>query len=493
MLTRLKVHGFKNLLDVDVSFGPFTCVAGPNASGKSNLFDAIKFLSLLAERPLVEAATGIRGDDGKPADVRELFHRVGDRVLRTMRFEAEMIVPATGTDTLGQQAKASTTFLTYRLELAYRETVTPETPSELEVIFEELDRIKIKDAFRHLHFEHSARWRSSAVTGRRQTPLISTEIEDGRRLVKIHQDQRAGRMRQLLASRLPRTALSSSDAAETPTALMARREMQSWRELQLEPSALREPDSFRAPRVLGNDGSHLASTVSYLYELGESEDGGGGEDFLACLSNTLAALIEDVGAIRVERDESRELLTLVVEDRLGTRHTARALSDGTLRFLALAIVEADPRFRGVLCLEEPENGIHPDRIRPMLDLLRGISVDTKEPVGDLNPLRQVIVNTHSPGVVGEVLDDELLVVVPVIAREDSRQFTKAAFRWLNDTWRARASPEVPTVSRGVLISYLNPHVDEEEMASPLGEGRVGPRPRVKDREDMQQLRLSLSA
>ncbi len=41
MLTRLKVSGFKNLVDVDVHFGPFTCIAGANGVGKSNLFDAI--------------------------------------------------------------------------------------------------------------------------------------------------------------------------------------------------------------------------------------------------------------------------------------------------------------------------------------------------------------------------------------------------------------------------------------------------------------------
>lgn len=30
MLTRLKVSGFKNLVDVDMRFGPFTCIAGAN-------------------------------------------------------------------------------------------------------------------------------------------------------------------------------------------------------------------------------------------------------------------------------------------------------------------------------------------------------------------------------------------------------------------------------------------------------------------------------
>ena len=64
MITRLKVNGFKNLVDVDLRFGPFTCIAGINGVGKSNLFDAIRFLSALASRPLTEAALSIRAEGG---------------------------------------------------------------------------------------------------------------------------------------------------------------------------------------------------------------------------------------------------------------------------------------------------------------------------------------------------------------------------------------------------------------------------------------------
>src|SRR3954462_13206422 len=113
MLTRLKVSGFKNLVDVDVRFGPFTCIAGANGVGKSNLFDAIKFLSALADRPLIEAALAVRDEGGRTGDVRSLFHRVGDKIADAMSFDAEMIIPATGRDDLGQQAEASITFLRY--------------------------------------------------------------------------------------------------------------------------------------------------------------------------------------------------------------------------------------------------------------------------------------------------------------------------------------------------------------------------------------------
>ena len=74
MLTRLKVSGFKNLVDVDVRFGPFTCVAGANGVGKSNLFDAIRFLSAIADRTLIDAALSVRDEEGRTGDVRSLFH-----------------------------------------------------------------------------------------------------------------------------------------------------------------------------------------------------------------------------------------------------------------------------------------------------------------------------------------------------------------------------------------------------------------------------------
>ena len=94
MLTRLEVDGFKNLSEVDVEFGPLTCIAGPNASGKSNLLDAISLLSLLADFPLDEAAARLRGSASAWGDPAELFWTDGERRARRIRLAAEMIVPA---------------------------------------------------------------------------------------------------------------------------------------------------------------------------------------------------------------------------------------------------------------------------------------------------------------------------------------------------------------------------------------------------------------
>lgn len=619
MLTRLKVSGFKNLVNVDVRFGPFTCIAGANGVGKSNLFDAIKFLSALADSSLVEAAFSVRdergGESTRTGDIRSLFHRVGDTYAEKMSFEAEMIVPAEGIDNLGQPATATITFLRYSLELAYRQEDILRPSGSLELLHEGLVHINLGDARESLAFPHKPDWRQSAIQGRRGSPFISTEGEGAARQIKIHQDDgTTTRSRTLLATNLPRTVLSDANADESPTVLLVRREMQSWRLLQLEPPALRRPDEFTAPTQLGTDGAHLASTLYYLARLNaqqhtsDQEKSGahvgndaepyssltqsrnklvafltrlpvfsyaperrallrhaglghfsvalnhdlpadsyvdvllytletaGGRNHLdpffdavvqrahlmgdplnqfnqlrtAYLSepsdpssqaavakrlaqrdadlldlshtygqvaNQLAQLLDDVREVWIDRDERRELLTLHVTGRDGTAHPARALSDGTLRFLALAVLELDPEAKGVICLEEPENGIHPERIPAMLDLLQAIAIDVDEPVDLDNPLRQVIINTHSPAVVGQVADDSLLVAELKEDVQDGKRFKHLVLSCLPDTWRARAG--VPVVAKGKLLAYLNP------IAHPWSEQE--PRKRVVDHPDLKKL------
>ena len=96
MLTRLHVNGFKNLVDVDIHFGLFTCIAGVNGVGKSNLFDAIRFLSNLTHMSLTEAAKSVRSEGQKNSDIRDLFHKIGDSYEPQISFAADMITSEFG-------------------------------------------------------------------------------------------------------------------------------------------------------------------------------------------------------------------------------------------------------------------------------------------------------------------------------------------------------------------------------------------------------------
>ncbi|GGV17684.1 hypothetical protein GCM10010495_35300 [Kitasatospora herbaricolor] len=123
MLTRLEVDGFKNLLDLAVELGPFTCIAGANGTGKSNVFDAIQFLSLLADRSLMEAAQEVRGTHSeRHGDARDLFWNGYAPGGHRMRFAAEMIVaPEPTEDDFGRLSEPPTSsFLRYELELGYQ-------------------------------------------------------------------------------------------------------------------------------------------------------------------------------------------------------------------------------------------------------------------------------------------------------------------------------------------------------------------------------------
>ena len=501
MLTRLKVSGFKNLVDVDVHFGPFTCIAGANGVGKSNLFDAILFLSSLMERTLAEAALSVRDESQKTGDVKSIFHRMGSDNDREMRFEAEMILPKHALDDLGQHVDASITLVRYVLRLGLRKTDSYRSDAgPLEVLEETLVPMRLRDASEHIIFPVSKEWRESVLEGRRTSEFISTELQDDQLIVRMHQDGRSGRLLTRPAAALPRTILSTVQTGEYPTALLVRREMQSWRLLQLESSALRRPDEFRTMPRMGANGSHMAAT---LYQLARKPSANGNangksDEAKSCavyaqVANRLATLLEDVREIIIDRDETRELFTLLVRTRDGTLHPARDLSDGTLRFLALTVMEFDRQSGGVLCLEEPENGIHPRRIPVMLQLLQDIATDTDEPCDEANPLRQVIVNTHSPAVFQQVPEDSVLLAELVedvhktnsSGKDSAVRFAKLQFSCLEGTWRSKKIKTHRVTGKGNLLAYLNPSASERQNRTR--------RKRVMDREDVQQLLMTMPA
>ena len=470
MLTRLRVSGFRNLVDADVRFGPFTCVVGPNGAGKSNLFDAIGLLSALAGGSLGDAVAAVCGARGHAGQARDLFHHNGSRAAERMTFVADMVVPARAVDDLGQEARASNTFLRYSLQLAKRGS-GDSVRGALAVAREELVHVVQRDAPHHLLFPHSAgEWRRSAVRGRRAARyFISTEGNGEHGVVLQHQDGGGGGPVRRRAADLPCTVLSAATAADSPTALAARREMQSWQLLQLEPTSMRRPDPLSAPARLAIDGSRLAAT---LYRLnGAGHAGGSDRASLRAISSRLAEVVPHADDLRVEVDRVRGLLVL---------KAAPTLSDGALRLLAFCVLANDPQTDGVLCVDEPERGIDPARVPVVTDLLQGIAVDTRKPVGADNPLRQVIVGTHSPAMLQLVAEDSVLVVRAVESVDSAgNRTTRARFLCLPDTWRGKQSSHA---KRDDLAAYLGTAAGAES-------GDTSRPRRVVDREDMQQLAL----
>ncbi|AVH59031.1 MULTISPECIES: AAA family ATPase [Streptomyces] len=439
MLTRLEVSGFKNLLDLRVEFGPFTCIAGENGTGKSNVFDAIQFLSLLTDHSMIEAAQAVRGTHGTlHGDARDLFWNGYADGEHLMKFAAEMIVPGEAEDDFGRLAEPTSTFLRYEVHLGYQPPQGGERGGRLTLRYEDLSRIRPSEAPSHLRFPHSARdFRGGVVRGRRSTaPYISTSFELGNATVRIHADgSSGGKPRPAPASRAPQTMLSTVNRNDDPTILTARREMQSWRRLALEPSALRTSDRYSDPSEMQPDGLHLPRSLDRIARKKSPDDPARIYSRVAGRLSDLSGL--HVRTLHVEADDTRELLTIKLHEIDGMVLPARSLSEGTLRFLALCVLLEDPQAHGLLCMEEPENGIHPANLPAMVDLVRDLAVDPSLPVDEDNPFRQVLINTHSPGVVALADPADLLIAdTTTVPGADGKAARGLRLRPLADTWRA---------------------------------------------------------
>lgn len=436
MLVRLEVDGFKNLIGFEAELGPLTCIAGENGVGKSNVFDAIEFLSLIADQPLLEAAQLVRSNRADSAGEAAHLFTVGS-VARPMRFAAEVVVPSRVEDDFGAETEATITLLRYEVEIGYEEPAGGSRQGRLVVEREELRHINISQAHNRLRFPHSAQhFRSAVVHGRRSGgPFISTEVANGR--ITVHQDGGSrGRPRRALPTRATTTVVSTINTADDPTILSLRRELQSWRRLALEPSALRAADRFSDPSTIRSDGRHLAAA---LYRIAtQSPDGSSPEDVYARVANRLSGLAGlDIRSLRVDVDDVRELLDVVVRDARRGELPARSLSEGTLRFLALCVILEDPQVTGLITMEEPENGLHPANLSEMVRLIEDLAVDANDPPALDNPLRQVIVNTHSPGVVQLVDPADLLVASERIVEVDGTPVSALRLDGIRGTWRTK--------------------------------------------------------
>lgn len=449
------MDGFKNLLGFSVDFGPFNCIAGRNGVGKSNIFDAIQLLSLLTDNTLMDAALAIRGTDPETADLRELFWTDGDSRSDSFRLAAEMIVEPRVKDDFGRPSRASSTYLRYEVRIGYEEPANAGTLGRLVLLSEDLSYITEGRASGRMRFPHSAkRFRSAIVENRRRTPsgYVTTETsEHGDTEILLHQEGHQGRPQRAPAKSAPRTIVATSNTSTTPTILTARRDMQSWRFLALEPSSMRRADRFHSPQQITFNGEHLPATLYRLATESAKEDNEEPEQVYARVVGRLSELV-GVSDLKVDVDQVRQILALEVREDSGVLLPARSLSDGTLRFLALCVLAEDPTAHGVICMEEPENGIHPAKMAAMVELLRDLVVDPQEEPGRFNPFRQVIVAAHSPVFVQlQNRDDVLYATETQVKSPSGSPAPTLRCKPLKETWRVS---EDDGVGLATILDYL---------------------------------------
>lgn len=397
MLTRLEIDGFKTFENLVIDLLPFTVVLGSNAAGKSNLFDAIRLLSLLATRDVAEAVKDMRGEP------LELFRLTPSGRCKQIRMAAEVLVDPMARDPWGSEVKLSHTRMRYEVTLERRE-VRPGV-ERIQVAREQVLPIMRKDDPWAQAVKPSKDFRAAYLKYSRQKPWLTTEQMPEGLAFSIHQDGKQGRNRP--ASAAEATVLYSITNAEFPHLFALREEMRHWRLLQLDPALLRKPVPVTASDVLDADGSNLAAVLAQLKaETATAERPAGVLSDIAVELNHLIPGISKLDAAL--HDASREYrIELTMRD--GLPFTSRVVSDGTLRVLALLTLLHDPRHRGLICFEEPENGVHPGRIKQLVQRLQDMVPDprTYDMADGVPPMSQLLLNSHSPVVLSALIDEEL--------------------------------------------------------------------------------------
>ena len=186
-----------------------------------------------------------------------------------------------------------------------------------------------------------------------------------------------------------------------------RRAVNGWRLLDPLPDAMRQPAGAYDTEALTEDGRNLGAVLGRVWAAAPERK--------SAFEADVAAVLPDVREIDVIQDKNRAEWDIWIQHKHEPRMAPRVVSGGTLRVLALLAAAHDPAHPGVLMLEEPENGLHPNRVPRLLERLKGRVTDLatyKRPddgsllgSGDHDALRQIIVTSHSPVVLAALLDE----------------------------------------------------------------------------------------
>ena len=371
MITSLRLVDFKNFADETLRVGPFTVIVGANASGKSNIRDAFRFLHGIGRGyTLAEILGGRWGPGGQLQwqSVRGAPNEVG-RVADTEpghRFALEVrlqlgdasgryYIEVSRVAAVSRVAGDAGGFRVAHEELSIGgwEPLYTSSPGDGDPL--------AQDDETHLSLRMaktgSQRKLGNSVAVRSGQPAL-TQIREHRWLAKSHKV----------------TAQKVIDA------------LASMRFLDMIPDRMRVP-SFPGQTTLGDGGENLPTVLRGICADAKRRK---------TLIDWVRALTPmDVDDFQFQPDPVTGLVQLVVLEKSGRTCSAYSVSDGTLRFLAMlaALLADDPA--KFYFFEEIDNGIHPARQWLLLAL-----IEKQTATGSM----QVVTTTHSPGLLTSVND-----------------------------------------------------------------------------------------
>jgi predicted ATPase len=388
MLKRIKIQGYKSLVELEVNLNSLSLLFGPNAAGKSNFLDALQLLSRIAtSRTLKDAFDPPYR--GKPLE-SFTFDDNGIKGLlgqETASFSIEVDVELSSKviDTVNRQIREM------KKSKPTDGIVEPETKTQSFVRENNLRyRIEIeilpKSGILRVADEYLAALSTKGEISRKRSPFL------GKVQNRIHLRMEGQAHPTYYENYLDHSILSLPlYPPHYPHLVAMRQELSSWFFFYFEPrERMRAPTSVKEVQHIGPMGEELASFLNTLRALDAPQ--------FKAVEKALHMIIPSVTHIDVGVNDLGEVELKLLEGK--TPIPARILSEGTLRVLGLLALGGAKAPPSLIGFEEPENGIHPRRIRMIADLLKNRALTGET---------QLIVTTHSP-ILPDLFADENLFV-----------------------------------------------------------------------------------
>ena len=341
MISRIIIRNFKSLRHVDLSLGRLNLFIGTNASGKSNFLDALRIVQGIGNGFTISEIL-----DGKPRSATS-------DVWGGIRGGSLNAIFAGAKETEGVAIEARGNL---GRPWIFRISFSPESgrvlSEYLEVggtVYESVGVSSRRYPTIKVRYYPGTRGRPPDLTFESSRPVLGQFLEHPGIKNKLDKE---------LASRVVRLLANAQQVDPSPPVLQG------------------YSRSHRVER-LGDRGENFAALVQTICQDEEAKSA-----YLAWLRELRPDEVDDVGTLSGAVGEPLFMLS-----EKGQTFAAPVLSDGTLRFAAIAAAFFQPQMPRVMTIEEIENGIHPSRLRLLVELLVSQSRSGKT---------QVFATTHSP-------------------------------------------------------------------------------------------------
>jgi len=355
VLTSLAVAGYRSLREVVIPLQRLTVVTGPNGSGKSNLYRALRLLSTVAAGDLVAAVAR----EGGLSSLMWAGPEGGEGDEGTRRRGPVAVLLGFASEDFG-----------YLVDLGLPQ-------AERSSMFVRDPEIKREQVF-------------SGTVAKPATLLVDRL----RAVTRVREDAWRTLDQHLASYESVVTDLADGEAA--PELLALRRQLSQWRfydHFRVDAEApARRPQVGTRTRRLADDGADIAAAWQTVRE-----------------SGTGARLDDEVdrafpgSRVEIGAEDGRFRL-MWRQPGLLRPLSGEELSDGTLRYLLLAVALLAPEPPPLIVLNEPEASLHPDLLQPLAELIAAASETTQvlvvthaEPLADALEAAGALLHRLEPG------------------------------------------------------------------------------------------------